>query len=56
MADEGAIKPVVYDRPYRGLKDIARVFENMEARKVWGRAVVSLLDSESAGDASKSRI
>ena len=54
MAEEGAIKPVVYERVYSGLKDVGKVFEDMEARRVWGRAVVGL-DDES-GDAAKSRI
>ena len=57
MADEGAIKPVVYARPYRGLQDISKVFEDMEARKVWGRAVISVLDLEpDAEDANRSKI
>jgi hypothetical protein len=46
MAEEGLVKPVVYDKPYSGLEDVARVFEDMGARRVWGRAVVDVLGAE----------
>jgi NADPH:quinone reductase-like Zn-dependent oxidoreductase len=52
MVATGAIKPVVYKKQYQGLESIVNALEDMESRKVWGRAVVTISDIES----SKSRI
>ena len=52
MVERGAIKPVVYKEQYRNLESIVTALEDMESRKVWGRAVVTISDIE----ASKSRI
>jgi NADPH2:quinone reductase len=42
MVELGAIKPVVYNKEYKGLDKVIEALEDMEARKVWGRAVVTL--------------
>jgi NADPH2:quinone reductase len=34
--------PVVFDKEYKGLEGVVEALEDMEARKVWGRAVVTL--------------
>jgi NADPH:quinone reductase len=52
MVESGAIHPVVYKKTYHGLQDVRRAMEDLDARKVYGRAVVKLSD---AGEA-KSRI
>jgi NADPH2:quinone reductase len=42
MVAQGAIQPVIYKTPYQGLDSIVKALEDLEARKVWGRAVVTL--------------
>lgn len=44
MVESGAIQPVVYKETYRGLQDVPRAIEDLDARKVYGRAVVQLSD------------
>lgn len=44
MVDEGLIKPVVYKKNYVGLDSIPRALEDMEARKTWGRALVTIAE------------
>jgi hypothetical protein len=46
MVATGAITPVVYKEQYRDLESIVKALEDMEARKVWGRAVVTISDIE----------
>jgi hypothetical protein len=54
MVDSGAIKSVVYDKSYNGLGDIQNALMDMDTHKVWGRAVVRVLQD---GDTTtKSRI
>jgi NADPH:quinone reductase len=52
MVESGAIHPVVYKKTYSGLQDVQRAIEDLDARKVYGRAVIKLSD---VGE-SKSRI
>jgi hypothetical protein len=54
MVNSGAIKSVVYDKPYNGLGDIQNALLDMDSHKVWGRAVVTVSQDEDA--ATKSRI
>jgi len=48
MVESGEIKPVVYDQPYQGFQDVSRALQDMEERKVWGRAVVTIVDQNNS--------
>ena len=45
LIEEGRIKPVVFDEEYSGLESVPRALEDLEERKVWGKAVVQVDDS-----------
>jgi hypothetical protein len=53
MVSTGAIRPVIYKKSYKGLESTVKALEDMEARKVYGRAVVTLAESS---ESSKSKI
>lgn len=42
MSETGLLRPTVFDRKYRGLERVIDVLEDLQARKVWGKAVVLL--------------
>lgn len=53
MWESGLLKPTVYDRQYKGLESVKAAMKDLQARKVWGKAVV-LLDGEN--DVEKAKI
>lgn len=42
MVAGGKVKPVIYERVYDGLEELAQGLEDLEGRKVWGKAVVRI--------------
>jgi NADPH2:quinone reductase len=44
----GLLRPTVFDRNYRGLESVVNAMKDLQARKVWGKAVV-LLESGHRG-------
>lgn len=42
MAEKGEVKPVVYDKEYKGLESVPRAMHDVEANKAWGRAIVTI--------------
>jgi len=44
MLEAGQLRPTVFEREYKGLESIVTAMKDLQARKVWGKAVV-LLDS-----------
>ncbi|KAB5566962.1 quinone oxidoreductase [Coniochaeta sp. 2T2.1] len=42
LIEEGKIRPVVYDEVYKGLESVPRALKDLEERKVWGKAVVTV--------------
>ncbi|PVH88147.1 zeta-crystallin [Cadophora sp. DSE1049] len=38
--ESGKLKPTVYDEEYRCLESVVRAMKDLEARKVWGKAVI----------------
>ncbi|KAF2755405.1 zeta-crystallin [Pseudovirgaria hyperparasitica] len=53
LANEGKIKPVIYNVEYAGLESVPRALKDMEARKPWGRAIITIADEEALKDRSK---
>jgi NADPH:quinone reductase-like Zn-dependent oxidoreductase len=44
MVEEGSVKAVIYNVKYTGLKDIPKAMQDLANRKVWGRAVVTVME------------
>ena len=46
MVNKGMITPVVYkpEKAYRGVEDIPRALLDLQAKKVWGRSVITIAD------------
>jgi hypothetical protein len=42
MWEDGLLRPTVFDRSYRGLKSVVSAMKDLQARYVWGKAVVLL--------------
>lgn len=56
LMESSSIVPVVYSEVYQGLESLPRAMEDVMARKVWGRAVISVSDEDTlgvAGDETK---
>jgi NADPH2:quinone reductase len=45
MWESGLLRPTVYEQEYIGLDSVKRAMKDLQARKVWGKAVIRL-DSE----------
>jgi NADPH2:quinone reductase len=48
MVESGAIQPVVYKKSYSGLGDVRIALEDLEAREVYGRAVITVSSENEA--------
>lgn len=48
MLDKGLVKPTVFNRKYRGLESVVKALQDLSARRVWGKAVVTVEDSPSS--------
>ncbi|KAJ9661358.1 hypothetical protein H2201_006550 [Coniosporium apollinis] len=44
IAEKGEVKAVVYDEEYKGLESVPRAMHDVEANRVWGRAVITIAD------------
>lgn len=42
LARSGRIKPVIYKEKYTGLGDISRALKDLQNRRTWGRAIVTI--------------
>jgi len=42
MWRKGLLKPTVFDREYKGLESVVHAMSDLSARKVWGKAVISI--------------
>jgi len=42
MISTGKVTPMIYETVYDGLENLARGLEDLETRKVWGKAVVRI--------------
>ncbi|KAK0113611.1 hypothetical protein ONS95_013856 [Cadophora gregata] len=38
--ESGKLNPTIYNEEYQGLESVVRAMKDLEARKVWGKAVV----------------
>jgi NADPH2:quinone reductase len=43
--ENGLLRPTLFDRNYNGLESVASAMKDLQARKVWGKAVVLLASS-----------
>lgn len=44
MLESGKMKPVIYGT-YSGLESVPKAFDDLAARKVWGKAVIEIRSS-----------
>lgn len=44
--ESGKLRPTVYDEEYRGLDSVVRAMKDLEARRVWGKAVIVMEHEE----------
>jgi NADPH:quinone reductase len=44
MWEDGLLRPTVFDQSYRGLESVVSAMKDLQARQIWGKAVV-LLDN-----------
>jgi NADPH2:quinone reductase len=42
LIEKKQLLPTVYDGKYKGLESVAVAMKDLSARKVWGKAVVSI--------------
>ncbi|ROT36311.1 quinone oxidoreductase [Sodiomyces alkalinus F11] len=49
LVDSGRIAPVVYDTVYDGLESVPRALNDLNARKVWGKAVITVDNGAKTG-------
>lgn len=49
LIDAGRIVPVVYDTIYHGLECVPRALNDLNTRKVWGKAVITVDDKAKTG-------
>jgi len=49
MIHEGLIEPRVYEHVYKGLSTVPNAFNDLAARKIWGKAVVTISEDQSKG-------
>lgn len=56
MVERGLIKAVVYRENYKGIDDIPRAMNDLHSRKVWGRAVVRIVDDMDVEEGERSRL
>lgn len=42
MLEGGLVKPTVYARSFNGLESVPSAMKDLAARKVWGKAVISV--------------
>jgi NADPH2:quinone reductase len=49
MIHEGLIGPCVYEHVYKGLSTLPNAFNDLAARKIWGKAVVTIGEDQSKG-------
>ncbi len=42
LVDNGGIRPVIYPETYRGLEEVPRAMDDMQSKKVWGRAILRI--------------
>ncbi len=47
MIHEGLIRPCVYEQVYKGLSAVPKAFNDLAARKIWGKAVVTIGEDQS---------
>ncbi|KAF2007384.1 hypothetical protein P154DRAFT_550441 [Amniculicola lignicola CBS 123094] len=46
MVKDGKIQPVIYGEEYRGLNSVPRAMKDLNAHKVWGRAILRINEAE----------
>ncbi|ODH48030.1 hypothetical protein GX48_05877 [Paracoccidioides brasiliensis] len=46
LIESGAIKPVTYEKRYRGLKEVRNAMADLKARKIYGKAVIYINENE----------
>jgi len=46
MWEKGLLKPTIFDREYKGLQSVVPAMKDLNARKVWGKAVILLEPGE----------
>lgn len=46
MWESGKLRPTVYDKEYRGLDSVVCAMKDLEARRVWGKAVIVMEHEE----------
>jgi NADPH2:quinone reductase len=42
LIGKGLVRPAVYEQEYGGLESVARAMKDLAARKVWGKAIITL--------------
>lgn len=45
LIDSGTVKPVVYEKKYRGLENVRTAMEDLQARKIYGKAIIDIKTS-----------
>jgi len=47
MIHEGLISPCAYEYMYKGLSNVPNALNDFAARKIWGKAVISIGEDQS---------
>lgn len=44
MWEKGLLRPIIYDKEYAGLESVLPAMRDLASRKVWGKAVIKMVD------------
>lgn len=47
MVHEGLIRPCAYEHMYKGLSNVPNTLNDLAARKIWGKGVISIGEDQS---------
>lgn len=53
MWEKGLLKPMLFDREYRGLESVVSAMKDLSQRKVWGKAVVLVEQDDEGKDKAR---
>ncbi|KAH8682608.1 hypothetical protein BX600DRAFT_544949 [Xylariales sp. PMI_506] len=55
LIEDGKIRPTMFDHEYKGLHSVATALEDINARKVWGKAIIQVDVDEEGGDSTDAK-
>jgi NADPH:quinone reductase len=54
--EEGTIRPAVYPKAYTGLESVGTALTDLAARKIWGKAIITVCAEPETGGETRVRL